>query len=85
MVWVFPEYGGQVAVTIGEMKAVRQGLKTKRPGDWEVYDLSRDFGEANDIASSNTQFIAQVEQVLQREVAENAAFPLNIPGVSKQR
>ncbi len=83
MVWVFPEYGGQVAVTIGEMKAVRQGLKTKRPGDWEVYDLSRDLGEANDVASFNAQFIAQVEQVLRREVAENAAFPLDIPGLTK--
>jgi arylsulfatase A-like enzyme len=34
MVWVFPEYGGQVAVRIGGMKAVRQRLATKAPGAW---------------------------------------------------
>ena len=32
MIWVFPEYGGQVAVRLGDFKVVRQGLKTKTPG-----------------------------------------------------
>ncbi len=28
MVWVYPEYGGQVAVMMGKMKALRRGLTT---------------------------------------------------------
>ena len=82
MVWVFPEYGGQVAVTIGEMKALRQGLNTKSPGPWEVYNLTLDVGEQHNVAASNVEFIEQAESVLQREVADNSVFPLKIPGVT---
>ncbi len=31
MIWVFPEYQGQVAVRLGDFKLVRQKLKTKTP------------------------------------------------------
>jgi arylsulfatase A-like enzyme len=82
MIWVFPEYGGQVAVQIGDLKAVRQGLKTKTPGAWEVYDLARDRGEARDIARDHADFIQQVEALLRREVSDNHVFPLAIPGVN---
>jgi arylsulfatase A len=82
MIWVFPEYSGQVAVQIGDLKAVRTGLKTKKPGPWEVYDLSRDRGEKNDIAGENGEFLKQVEQLLGKEVDENPVFPVLIPGVN---
>ncbi len=82
MVWVFPEYQGQVAVQIGDLKAVRTGLKTKKPGAWEVYDLSKDRSEANNIAASNGPFLKQVEEVLRKEVDQNEVFPLTIPGVN---
>lgn len=42
MVWEFPEYGGFVAIRDGKWKAIRRGLKTNRPGDWELYDLAVD-------------------------------------------
>ena len=83
MLWVFPEYGGQVAVRIGDLKVVRQGLQTRRPGTWEVYDLSKDPGEANDLAASQAAVIAEAERILRREVADNARFPLAIPGVNE--
>ncbi|MFZ5831827.1 MAG: sulfatase-like hydrolase/transferase, partial [Planctomycetota bacterium] len=82
MVWVFPEYGGQVAVRIGDLKVVRQGLKTKKPGPWEVYDLSQDPGETRDLAGSRPEVIAQAEEILRREVADNPIFPLTIPGIT---
>ena len=82
MVWVFPEYGGQVAVRTGEFKIVRQGLKTKTPGAWEVYDLSKDQAEATDLATQRTDLIQQAEEILRREVANNPIFPLAIPGVT---
>jgi hypothetical protein len=46
MVRVFPEYGGQVAVRIGDLKVMRRDVKTKKPAPWEVYDLSQDRGES---------------------------------------
>jgi arylsulfatase A-like enzyme len=81
MLWVFPEYGGQVAVRIGQFKIVRQGLKTKKPGDWEVYDLSKDRSEAHDLAKSRGDLIRRAENILRREVNDNERFPLSIPGV----
>jgi arylsulfatase A-like enzyme len=78
MVWVFPEYGGQVAVRIGNLKGVRQGLKTGRPGGWEVYDLAADPGESQDLAATSEAFLKDVEAVLDREVDENEVFPLAV-------
>ncbi|MGE3310744.1 MAG: arylsulfatase [Limisphaerales bacterium] len=83
MIWVFPEYGGQVAVRIGSMKAVRGGLKMKSPGAWEVYDLAADAGESKDMASERPEFLATVVDLLRREVSENPVFPLTIPGVNE--
>ena len=82
MIWVFPEYGGQVAVRLGEFKMVRQGLKTKTPGTWEVYDLAKDQGETTDLAAERVDLIQQAEEILRREVADNPVFPLTIPGVT---
>ncbi len=82
MVWAFSEYQGQVAVQIGDLKAVRTGLKTKRPGAWEVYDVVKDRGETKNIAGENAAFLKEVQEVLRHEVAENKIFPLTIPGVN---
>jgi len=82
MLWVFPEYQGQVAVRLGDFKLVRQGLQTKTPGAWEVYDLSKDRAEAHDIAASHAGLIRQAEEILRREVDENKVFPLTIPGLN---
>ncbi|QIF03423.1 arylsulfatase [Roseimicrobium sp. ORNL1] len=82
MVWVFPEYMGQIAVRIGDKKAVRQGLKTKKPGGWEVYDIAADRSEKNDIAVSSAEVIQQAEEVLKKEVSGNAIFPMEVPAVA---
>lgn len=82
MLWVFPEYTGQVAVRLGDFKVLRRGLKTKRPGDWEVYDLSRDPAEENNLAAQQADRIHEAEDVLRRETHDNRVFPLTIPGVN---
>jgi arylsulfatase A len=82
MIWVFPEYGGQVAVRVGDIKIVRQGLKTKTPSEWEVFDIAQDPFEQNNLASTRPDAIRQAEEILRREVAENSTFPLKIPGVN---
>ena len=84
MVWVFPEYGGQVAVVIGEMKAVRQGLKTKNPGAWEVYDLSNDPNEKNEVSATNLTIVEQAKEILRQEVSSNPVFPLDIDSTKAQ-
>jgi arylsulfatase A-like enzyme len=82
MVWVYPEYGGQVAVRIGEMKAVRQRLASKNPGAWELYDIARDAGETTDIAARHPEVIAEAVAILKREMSPNPLFPLAVPGIN---
>jgi arylsulfatase A-like enzyme len=82
MLWVFPEYGGQVAVRLGDFKLVRRGLATRSPGPWEVYNLVDDPGESTDLASAQASLIGQAEDLLRREVDENEVFPLTIPGLA---
>ena len=79
MVWAFTEYGGQVAVRLGDFKVIRQGLKTKTPGAWEVYDLSQDRTESHDLAVERPELIRRAARLLRREVDENDVFPLAIP------
>jgi arylsulfatase A-like enzyme len=82
MVWVFPEYTGQIAVRIGDKKVVRQGLKTKKPGAWEVYDIASDRSEKTDIAADSAAVIGQAEEILKKEVSENLIFPMEVPAVA---
>jgi arylsulfatase A len=78
MLWVFPEYTGQVAIRLGNYKVLRQGLKTKQPGPWQVYDLSVDPAEEKNLASDKPELIAQALQILRAETNENEIFPLKI-------
>ena len=77
MVWVYPEYGGQVAVRMGDLKVVRKNLAGKKPGAWEVYDLSKDPAEKDDIAAGNAAAIEAARAVLREQDAGNALFPLD--------
>lgn len=80
MVWVYPEYSGQVAVRLGDLKVVRKNLARPNPnnrGEWEVYDLAKDPGETNDLAAQRKDVIAEAKAVLEREDVTNVLFPLD--------
>ncbi len=81
MVWVFPEYGGQVAVRMGPMKAVRTNLhRPELVKAWEVYDLVQDPGETSDLAAQRPEVVAAAQEILEREMNENATFPVKVHG-----
>ncbi len=82
LVWVFPEYGGQVAVRIGDLKAMRTNLnRPQQANPWEVYDLRQDPGEATDLAAQRPEVIQAAEEILRREMKDNAQFPVKVPGI----
>jgi len=81
MVWFYPEYGGQVAVMLGDMKVLRRGLKTQRPGEWEVYDVVADRGETRNLAGRHPELIERAVEILEAEVSPNPVFPMDVPGV----
>jgi arylsulfatase A-like enzyme len=79
MVWVFPEYGGQVAVRFGNHKLVRRGLATKEPGAWELYDLTSDRSESTNLASTETERVQEGIDILLQNMSENEVFPVRLP------
>jgi arylsulfatase A-like enzyme len=64
--WEFPEYGGQMAVSIGNMKALRKEMH-KGNRKWELYDLENDPGETTDISELHPGIIENVEEIVKRE------------------
>lgn len=63
----FPENGGQLAVRIGNWKGVKRNMKTNPKAAWEVYDLSKDEGEQNNIAAQHPELIPQFDAIVKRE------------------
>ncbi len=81
LVWISTEYGGQAAVRIGDIKVLRRNLKTPKPGGWEAYDLSKDIGEKNNLASARPDLVAQAVEVFKKANRPNPNFPVTIPGI----
>lgn len=83
MIWVFPEYGGQVAVRFGDWKLVRRNLKRKNqdPGPWELYNLAADPGETTNVAEKHPDLVERGDDILRRQMASNEFFPVVVPGI----
>ncbi|MEO1614692.1 MAG: arylsulfatase [Planctomycetota bacterium] len=59
--WEFYEQGGRQAVRAANWKAIRQPWMT---GPTELYDLSEDLGEANDIAEAHPGIVERLEAMM---------------------
>ena len=83
LLWIFPEYGGQMAVRLGDMKAVRRNLKKKKSEStpWEVYDLATDPGETTDLAEKRPDVVAAAVEVLLQQTSSNSVFPMPKPEI----
>lgn len=79
LVWIFPEYTGQVAVRIGDYKVLKRGLNGKKPGAWEVYDIAADRAEKNNLAKEKPELVKKAVEILNEENQENPLFPVTIP------
>jgi arylsulfatase A len=79
MIWVFPEYGGQVAIQDAGWKLVRVGLATKNPGRWELYRLGDDPEESKDLSANHPEIVQRLARLLQTANARNDIFPVTIP------
>ncbi len=56
---------------IGNMKGVRYGLENPI----EIYDLSRDISETNNIAGQHPELVTRIEQIFKEERSENIHYP----------
>jgi arylsulfatase A-like enzyme len=59
--WEFYEQGGRQAVRFGPWKAIREPMKTGRV---QLFDLSKDLGEANDLAAAEPGLAARAARYM---------------------
>lgn len=59
--WEFYERGGKQAIRYGKWKAVRMPMFT---GEIELFDLSQDLGESQDIAGEHPEIVEQVAAMM---------------------
>lgn len=60
--------------TPGSVKRIANWDSTK--DQWELYDLSKDFSQANDLAAENPEKLAELKQRFETVAEENKDFPI---------
>jgi arylsulfatase A-like enzyme len=79
MIWIFPEYGGQVAIQDTNWKLVRTGLGTKKPNAWELYNLEKDPSESTNLSADQPVIVHRLTSLLREANSANEIFPVVIP------
>ena len=75
--WEFHEQGGKIGIRMGNWKAVKLNIDRTPQGDIELYDLSNDISETNNIASSNTEVVAKMEEIMKQAHTPSIDFPFS--------
>ena len=78
MVWIYPEYGGQIATRFGDHVVLRTGLRRKKnPGPWEVYNIVTDRNETTNLAEQKPELIDQAKAIFEKNWADNPTFKMD--------
>ena len=59
----------------GKWKGIRLNVRKDPNSPIELYDLSKDIGEENNIASMNPQIVKKMETAMEDSHVESAIFP----------
>jgi arylsulfatase A len=73
--WEFHEQGGKMGVRMGKWKGVKLNMDNDPDKAIELYDLSNDVGETNDIASSNPDVVKKIEDIMKEAHTPSQVFP----------
>lgn len=73
--WEFHEGGGRQAVRYGNWKGIRLQVDKDPNGPVELYDLSTDPGETNNIAAQHPDVVKAIEQIISNQHVPSALFP----------
>jgi arylsulfatase A len=66
-----PDGGFRQSARIDNWKGVRYGTGSQT----EIYDLSKDISETNNIASDHLEIVKQVNEIFERERSATEGFP----------
>jgi arylsulfatase A-like enzyme len=73
--WEFHEQGGKQAVRMGNWKGLRLNVKKDPNHAIELYDLSKDIGEKNNLASKHPEIVRKIETAMKDSHRPNPIFP----------
>jgi arylsulfatase A-like enzyme len=71
--WEFHEAGFSQSVRMGDWKGVR---RKSRRAPIELYDLSTDIGETNDVAASNPDIAKRIAEIMVSARTDSKTFPI---------
>jgi arylsulfatase A len=75
--WEFHEQGGKIAVRMQNWKMVRRDIDRTPQGTAELYNLTVDPGETNDIAASNPEIVKKMEELAGTAHKPSDIFPFS--------
>jgi len=73
--WEFPSYGGQVAVRMGNWKAIGKGLLKNPDNPLELFNLKNDIAEQKNVADENPEIIRQIIELIKSSRTPSGFFP----------
>jgi arylsulfatase len=62
--WDFAGYGGQLAVRLGSWKGVRRDVRKNADAPLELYDLTSDIGEQENVLELHPDVAGRIEQIM---------------------
>ncbi|NQV26771.1 MAG: arylsulfatase [Rhodopirellula sp.] len=74
--WEFLERGGKQAVRMGHWKGIREGLFKNHNAPLQLYDLSKDIGEENDLAAKHPEKVELLQNLMKQAHVESDVFRL---------
>jgi arylsulfatase len=81
--WEFPEYGGQVAIRMGDWKLVGQHLKDKETPTLALYNLAEDPDERINMADKHPEIVKKAIEIFSREHKDAELERFRIPSIEK--
>ena len=61
--WEYPQNDGQLAVRIGDMKAIARNAKTSPAPEWQLFNIVTDPQEREDISELHPEVISRVNEI----------------------
>lgn len=74
--WEFHENNGRQAVRWGKWKGIKQNVTKDKKALLELYDLDKDPGEQNNIATIYPLVVKQIEKMIKQSHVRNIDWPL---------
>ncbi len=72
--WEFFEQGGRQAVRMGDWKGIRYDVNLDPQSPLELYNLSADLGEEDNVAEANPEIVRQIDRIMLEARTESEFF-----------